>query len=307
MTTLEQQVEKLTNDLSKKCSGQGAAVVVGAGLNIVMTAAQLIPDKVIGCDDSISSLDALQMKYEMMKTAYETELVPLRKASKPQLTDEELIDAVGDMVGMSCGAWDVVNPSELAQAFRSLLQSAHPVNAQHKAQVKQDPVTGEWLPGDAFDTPSKLQLSDEEIDGHLDAILKASGSGLRNYSMFKTLSDMRESMRNAIDAAIAQSKEGGRVMIDADHVVAFLQSMGEIEMAASVTNMHNRLEAFSYGLDRDCHQVLAAHIETQERINADKQATIDRLMLEYCPNEMTTAQIEEWGKQQRPAQSKEPA
>lgn len=30
-----------------------------------------------------------------------------------------------------------------------------------------------------------------------------------------------------------------------------------------------------------------------------KQAQIDRLMLEYCPNEMTEEQLEEWGKHQK--------
>lgn len=33
---------------------------------------------------------------------------------------------------------------------------------------------------------------------------------------------------------------------------------------------------------------------------AAKQAKIDELMLEYCPDEMTPEQIEEWGRNQRP-------
>jgi hypothetical protein len=32
-----------------------------------------------------------------------------------------------------------------------------------------------------------------------------------------------------------------------------------------------------------------------------QQAEIDRLMLEYCPNEMSAEQVEEWGKHQRHA------
>jgi len=31
-----------------------------------------------------------------------------------------------------------------------------------------------------------------------------------------------------------------------------------------------------------------------------QQAKIDALMLEYCPDEMTPAQLEEWGRHQRP-------
>lgn len=37
-----------------------------------------------------------------------------------------------------------------------------------------------------------------EINRHLEAVLRASGSGLRFYSMQKTLDDMRSAMRAAI-------------------------------------------------------------------------------------------------------------
>ena len=42
-----------------------------------------------------------------------------------------------------------------------------------------------------------------ELDQHLDSILKASGSGLKNYSMQKTLDDMR----NALKAALVAERE----------------------------------------------------------------------------------------------------
>ena len=42
-----------------------------------------------------------------------------------------------------------------------------------------------------------------ELDQHLDNILKASGSGLKNYSMQKSLDDMR----NALKAALAAERE----------------------------------------------------------------------------------------------------
>lgn len=47
MSDMERKVEALTKELWKKCGGQGAAVVIGAGLNLIMTAAQQIPDKAI--------------------------------------------------------------------------------------------------------------------------------------------------------------------------------------------------------------------------------------------------------------------
>ena len=43
--------------------------------------------------------------------------------------------------------------------------------------------------------PQPEPLSDERILHHLDAILKASGSGLKNYSIHKTIEDMKQAVR----------------------------------------------------------------------------------------------------------------
>jgi hypothetical protein len=48
-------------------------------------------------------------------------------------------------------------------------------------------------------------LKPEMVDKHLDAILKASGSALKNYSTPKTLGDMRTAMRAAMFEAIEES------------------------------------------------------------------------------------------------------
>lgn len=41
-------------------------------------------------------------------------------------------------------------------------------------------------------------MNTKQIDTHLDAILRASGSGLRHYTMLSTLGAMRAAMRLAI-------------------------------------------------------------------------------------------------------------
>ena len=46
---------------------------------------------------------------------------------------------------------------------------------------------------------------------------------------------------------------------------------------------------------------LADRVEAVERDAASKQARIDALMLEYCPDEMTPDQREEWARHQKPA------
>lgn len=43
--------------------------------------------------------------------------------------------------------------------------------------------------------PKPPALSDERILHHLDAILKASGSGLKNYSMHKPIEEMKQALR----------------------------------------------------------------------------------------------------------------
>ena len=41
-------------------------------------------------------------------------------------------------------------------------------------------------------------VSNQHIDRHLDAVLRASGSALRHYTMQKSLDDMRAAMRDAM-------------------------------------------------------------------------------------------------------------
>lgn len=52
--------------------------------------------------------------------------------------------------------------------------------------------------------------------------------------------------------------------MDANHIVQFLASMGEPDMATEVITMHNRLEAFAIGLDKDCRNVIVSRNEALE-------------------------------------------
>lgn len=56
-----------------------------------------------------------------------------------------------------------------------------------------------------------------EVDAALDSVLKASGSALRYYSCERTLSAMREAMRQALSAAyIAGSNDNFKAMTEAN-------------------------------------------------------------------------------------------
>ena len=48
-------------------------------------------------------------------------------------------------------------------------------------------------------------MTPEELDTHLDAILRASGSALRHYSMQKTKDDMRAALKAALEASQSQA------------------------------------------------------------------------------------------------------
>ena len=52
-------------------------------------------------------------------------------------------------------------------------------------------------------------------------------------------------------------------------------------------------------LESECRK-LRARLEKAGKDAASKQARIDELMLEYCPDEMTPEQIDEWAKHQEP-------
>jgi len=49
------------------------------------------------------------------------------------------------------------------------------------------------------------------------------------------------------------------------------------------------------------YEKLANHCKELERQLASKQAEVDALMLEFCPEELTREQVEEWAKHQKPA------
>lgn len=63
-----------------------------------------------------------------------------------------------------------------------------------------------------------------DIDRHLDAVLRASGSALRHYSMAKILDDMRAAMR----AAMTASWTPASAPPDADTTVMLALDDGEV-------------------------------------------------------------------------------
>lgn len=86
-----------------------------------------------------------------------------------------------------------------------------------------------------------MELTDDLIDKHLDAVLRASGSALRHYSMQKTRDDMRAAMHAFVADFLSSS--GQYVTNDASREAALEQAKAE-ERAAI-------LALIKAGLDRE--------------------------------------------------------
>lgn len=59
-----------------------------------------------------------------------------------------------------------------------------------------------------------------------------------------------------------------------NHIAVYLHSMGEFEMAEEVLSMHNRLEAFADGLDREA---LDCAIKTTEEAIKQRDELLEKL------------------------------
>ena len=70
-----------------------------------------------------------------------------------------------------------------------------------------------------------MELTDDLIDKHLDAVLRASGSALRHYSMQKTRDDMRAAMHAFVADFLSSS--GQYVTNDASREAALEQAKAE--------------------------------------------------------------------------------
>ena len=84
-----------------------------------------------------------------------------------------------------------------------------------------------------------------------------------------------------------------------EQVLLKFQAASLDQWKAEITALRKQLKACSSAFDR---QQEALDRNTEQIAN--KQAQIDRLMMEYCPDEMTEEQVKEWKKHQRSVKEK---
>lgn len=81
-------------------------------------------------------------------------------------------------------------------------------------------------------------------------------------------------------------------MADPTDIATFLQSMDEADMAHEVLSMHNRLEAFASGLDRDCMDAMQKAFDDVLKQRDGILAVLEKIVTEtmdYPPATPTSA------------------
>jgi hypothetical protein len=94
--------------------------------------------------------------------------------------DAQILSLCYQLTNKLCGEYGLKNGNPMYRALRTVAELA----ARSAAPLAYAPAT----------------LSDAEIDKHLDAVLRAAGSALKNYSMPPTIANMRAAMRAALAA-----------------------------------------------------------------------------------------------------------
>lgn len=103
--------------------------------------------------------------------------------------------------------------------------------------------------GFAFDRP-EVDASDELVDQHLDAILRAAGSALRHYTMQKSKDDMRSALRRAILALRPQAVPVGRA-VEVDGEIRLIP----YDDAPATSPLSDGSEVFCAPLNLNCKSV----------------------------------------------------
>ena len=84
------------------------------------------------------------------------------------------------------------------------------------------------------------------------------------------------------------------------NIAALLDAAEDAErLRADRDQLVERCNNISADAEQELKEAYAAK-ETAERELAEARAKIDALMLEYCPDEMTPGQVDEWARHQRP-------
>lgn len=80
-----------------------------------------------------------------------------------------------------------------------------------------------------------------------------------------------------------------------------VEQLNEIKPAVAQSRAEGANSNEELGKDTIARVLLEKVVHDLRRENGALQAKIDRLMLEYCPDEMTEEQLENWGMAQRTA------
>ena len=196
--------------------------------------------------------------------------------------------------------WLIPDPQNAAFSIRVEPQPPAPLNEEKDMTThkKGCPATGGYGHGAeecicGADTPSDDDLVKRlRFDNELEPLGDPVADGA-----LKALCSILNEAADRIEQLVFESRhysEGWDTALDI--AAKYLKRIEELE----------RELVFERRCRHEAEQVLMRYVQLDtERDEA--QAKIDRLMLEYCPDEMTTAQIENWAKHQKPVSTEDEA
>lgn len=102
---------------------------------------------------------------------------------------------------------------------------------------------------------------------------------------------------NRSNVWLAVNRPGGNSLADRVPSVCwpFLEEIARLRAAQSESGLQSTLEEANR-----CYLQQFDRAEALQRALNAKQAELDRVMIEYCPDEMTAEQTANWAKHQRP-------
>jgi len=187
----------------------------------IWAAAQLLPDE--GIEDGVQRIQALLSRDEPDQPAAELPQ-PGHERYRVEPTNggfwpykvlcgtgtRELF--IGQKKNCEKVAMELAAAYEDGRFVEMTQAQAEPV-AEHVAIVNRQHISGnvEWLDPmlpdgtKLYTRPQLAAVPDSEIDRHLDAVLKASGSALRHYTLNGTVEKMRAAMRSALAADLERN------------------------------------------------------------------------------------------------------
>jgi len=176
-----------------------------------------------------------------------------------------------------------------------------------EAQVWKNYAGTEYVPADLARTLAR-QLAEAQADQNAEEVIALTEEQIANRERARAeTAEQQRRQQEEISERLLAAKETAERALESEiaahaaadklntQLTAERESLRTRALKAEATHdqLHRSLATANAG-----NGLLRQEVEARDREIAAKQAHIDRLMLEFCPEEMTPEQLAEWGKHQ---------